>query len=248
MPAFCRLTGLPIWNSDPYVVSLARHKFHVSCIFRNVGIPSPETWLYSLEHSWVFDRRPPSGVPVIAKACFESASVGLTANSVGEFDEDFEQAVHDSAVALKQPIVVQRFVPGFEVEVPIAAIRGTVVALEPVSITLEGNALLANGILDYETVFDDAYGFANSHHLKPQTCDVLRKIAAAAFRTLGIRGLGRVDFRLTADESPVVTDVATSPHLVKHSSFYFAFSQMGLEHVDLMAAVIGVNSALEGWI
>lgn len=243
MPAFCTLQNIAICNSDPYVVSLARHKFHVQCVLRTIGIPTPDSWLYDLRLGWLANRRPPSDALLIAKACYESASIGLTNDSVGVLSNAYEQRLRTQAAVLRQPLIVQRFVPGYEVEVPIIEAGGGVVTLDPVSITLEGETLLGDRFLDYDLVDYDSYGFAASHHLAAETIESLRAAALAAFTALGIRGIGRVDFRVSSkDGSIAVTDVATSPHLVQHSSFAFAFQQAGLSHTDLFAAMLAANA------
>ncbi len=249
IPAFCHLHGIAVCNSNPYVVSLARHKYHVSCILRQARISALPSWLFSLDSGWLLGQAPPPGVRLIAKACFESASIGLTSRSVGTMTDEFMNVLCRTSQILDQPVVVQPFVSGFEVEVPVLQLLGAYVALEPISITIQGNAHIGDRFLDYDAVLNDNYGFTVSHHLPDETRVGLRNTAVATCRLLGIRGLGRVDFRLSDhDGTFVVTDVSTSPHIVRHSSLYFAFSKMGFSHAEMLATIIGANAALNSWI
>jgi hypothetical protein len=45
-----------------------------------------------------------------------------------------------------------------------------------------------------------------------------------------------------------VTDISTSPHLIKHSSFTFSFQREGLQHADVMGALVAANAKRYGWI
>lgn len=249
VPAFCRLQQIPICNSDTYVLSLARHKFHVYCILKSLGIPVADSWLYEAGSGWLMGAKPPTGVTLIAKACFESASIGLTAESVGTLSDSYESMLDGKSQDLRQPIIVQRLIEGYEVEVPVISIRNRPMVLDPVSITLSGQANLGNAILDYEIVEDDGYGFSRSDHLGPPVIQALRRAAAQTFTALGISNVGRIDFRISAQDNAIyVTDVATSPHLIEHSSFNFSFSRAGMDHVDLMGAIVGSNACRLGWI
>ena len=49
---------------------------------------------------------------LIAKACYELASIGLTQGSVGVLSEEYEALLHAKSVSLRQPLIVQRFVRG----------------------------------------------------------------------------------------------------------------------------------------
>ena len=249
VPAFCRLQQIPICNSDTYVLSLARHKFHVYCILKSLGIPVADSWLYEAGSGWLLSAKPPTGVELIAKACFESASIGLTAESVGVLSDSYESMLDAKSRELRQPIIVQRLIEGYEAEVAVIAVRNRPMVLDPVSITLGGRSDLGNAILDYEIVEDDGYGFSRSDHLGNTVVQELRRAAAHTFTALGISNVGRVDFRISASDGSIfVTDVATSPHLIEHSSFNFSFSGAGMGHVDLMGAIAGSNACRLGWI
>jgi hypothetical protein len=45
----------------------------------------------------------------------------------------------------------------------------------------------------------------------------------------------------------LITDIATTPHLVQHSAFAFAFGQAGFKHADVMGAVVAANARRFGW-
>ncbi len=246
IPAFCGLRNIPICNSNAYVLSLARHKFHVYAILRTLGLPVTESWLFD-ETGWLFDRTPPRGTKLIAKACYESASVGLDADCIGEFSESYEATLQKKVFLLRQPYIVQKFVSGSEAEVPVLDVGAGPFALEPVAMTLDGDPFLDDRILDYDIVYKDLGGFAAADHLPNATIEEMTKAARDVFRALGMTAIGRVDFRIDRNGRCSITDVSTTPHLVRHGAFAFAFDRAGFSHADVLGAVVGANARRLGW-
>jgi D-alanine-D-alanine ligase len=246
IPAFCALRHIPVCNSNAYVLSLARHKFHVYSILRTLNLPITESWLFD-ERGWLFGHAPPRDIKLIAKACCESASIGLDASCISQLSEEYEAVLKAKVFAQRQPYIVQRFISGYEAEVPVLDVGAGALALEPVAITLNGSPMLGDLILDYEIVEKDLGGFGSCDHLGWSTIKEMKDASQGVFRALGMTAIGRVDFRIDAQGRCCVTDVATTPHLIQHSSFAFAFQRGGFSHADLLGAVVGANARRLGW-
>jgi D-alanine-D-alanine ligase len=246
IPAFCALHHIAICNSDAYVLSLARHKFHVYSILRTLGLPATESWLFD-QSGWLFEQRPPSKTKLIAKACFESASIGLDHEGIGELSNAYEAMLRRKVSALRQPYIVQRFIAGYETEVPLIDLGNGPCALEPVAMTLNNDPVLGDRILDYDIVYNDRNGFSQSSHLDRKTREGMKDAARSVFRALGMTSVGRVDFRIDAQGRFFITDVSTTPHLVRHSAFAFAFAEAGFSHADVFGAVAAANAHRQGW-
>lgn len=246
VPAFCALHKIPVCNSNAYVLSLARHKFHVFAILRTLGLPVTPSWLFD-ERGWLFGRAPPRRTKLIAKACYESASIGLDSDCVGEVSEHYEAVLRKKVALLRQPYIVQNFIAGSEAEVPVMDLGFGPFALDPVAMTLDGDPILNDRILDYETVYHDLGGFASAGHLSKSTIEAMRKAAQEVFRALEMTAIGRVDFRIGHDGQCSITDVSTTPHLVRHGAFAFAFDKAGFSHADVLGAVVGANARRLGW-
>lgn len=139
IPAFCALHKIPTCNSNSYAVSLARHKVHVHAIFRRHGIPSPDSWSFDARSGWMLNQQPPLNEKLIAKAGYESASIGLDEASIGYMSAEFEAALTRKSVALRQHFIVQKFVSGYEFEVPVINVGSQREILGPIAITLNGS-------------------------------------------------------------------------------------------------------------
>jgi D-alanine-D-alanine ligase len=238
VPAFCSLHGLVSLGSDAYVVSLSRHKSHVNAIMAAHGIPCPPCWTYLPNGRWLAGRSPTLGEQVLAKSCFESASIGVDPDSAFIYREAEDARLSKISQGLKQPVVVQRFIRGREFEVPVI-VGDRPLALLPVGVSLEGEQILGERFLHFDIVAHDTYDFYDSDDAS--LVHALRGVAESVFEVLGINGFGRVDFRVDLEGNAYVTDVSTSPHLISHSAFGHRFRTDGLDTAALMAALVGLR-------
>jgi len=245
IPGLCELYKIPTCSPDPYTLALAANKFHAITLLQNFGVPTPETWLLNENGQWAGNQRTGLGTKVIGKPCYESSSIGVDNTSVADFSLDFERLIQERSHLLKQPMIVQTFIPGYEVEVPVACLNPTV-SLPPVGIQIESNRLLAYGILDYDRVYSDKYDFYSFEEISPELCLSLHRTAQRAVEVLMLQGLCRIDFRILPDGTSFVTDVNALPHLTRHGSCAFAVESLGLSYSDLLCMIAAFGLQFEG--
>lgn len=248
IPAFCALHGIPTCNSNSYAVSLARHKVHVHAILRRHGIPTPDSWSFDARSGWMLNQPPPFDEKLIAKAGYESASIGLDEDSVGYMSPEFEAALTNKSVALGQHFIVQKFVSGYEFEVPVINVGSQREVVGPVAITLNGSRTLGEQVLSFSSVAKDGFGFAPCVSTDFPQWSEMREAAANVCIVLGLAGFARVDFRMDTGGAFWVTDVSTSPHIVGHSAYWHAFQQVGWEYFEMLACMVAVNASNYSWI
>jgi D-alanine-D-alanine ligase len=247
IPAFCQLHGLPTVGSNPYVVSLARHKFHVSCLLRAMGLPAPPSWSYHWQDGWLLNQRPPLGTKVILKPTYESASIGIDDSSVVTVSSGTDAIVKECSRALLQPLTVQTFIKGFEVEVPVVGLSRPF-APGAIGISLDGVRCLMDKILTFDLVYSDGYGFFSFSEVSAAKAKEIEAVAIKAFQLLGIEGFGRIDCRLDDAGCIAVTDIATNPHITAHSSFAHVFLQRGWDYSAVPGLLLALGCRKAGWI
>lgn len=231
------LFGCTLLTPPAFEACLSHHKAHATWIMRATGVQTPPTWLFDARAGWI-GPAPGEGVSVIAKPCLESASIGVDASSRFVFTLQSEDFLQDLSRRLVQPIVVQAFIPGREVEVAVIS-DGRAFALGPVAITLDGRAELGERFLDYATVYQDGYGFQDFEAEEPALSNRLRADAVRAAEALGLDGLSRFDFRVADSGEAFLMDMTGKPHLTRHSSVAFRFQAAGLAYGDIFAGLVG---------
>lgn len=239
IPSVCDLFGIPYVGSDPYVVSLCRDKYRCGCILAQNGIQVPEAWLYQPVKGW-FHEPPATGDRLIVKPNYEAASIGIDAlNICGG------AAIHKKVRQLEsiyhQEILAERFISGYEVEIPIIVSNHVPTAFFPVGINLNGNKKMGDRILDYDLRSVDAYEYYDFSLENPQAAEAAIDAAVRTAEILNINGFGRVDFRISESRGIYVTDIATNPHYTAGSSYEFLFQQLGFHYEHLVACLVAAS-------
>jgi D-alanine-D-alanine ligase len=232
----CRLYRLPLIDSDAHAVAIANHKFHAASLLSGFGFPVAHCWLFTQRGWW--PKAPPSGLRVIAKPTYESASIGIHDDNVFTMVESSHEHLRSYAAKYRQPLTVQEFIVGSEVEVPVLESNGPQ-TLAAIGIELDGRREMADRILTYDQVFNDRYSFYNLADVDASAANRVMGIARQAFRALGMSGMGRVDFRIGLDAKPHIMEVNCKPHITKHSAFNRALNLVRCSGTDLARFLVG---------
>lgn len=240
IPAFCELYGVHHTNSNPYVVSLARNKYHCSCLLKSNDLPTASSYLYTPSNGWLMDKHPTNGDKVIVKLNYETSSIGLTLDNIFIYNSSKDDFIRNLAIQFNQSVIVENFIEGFEVEVPVVIGKEIEVVL-PVGITVNNRKDLGAQILDYNIRKNLDFGFYNYALTNPIIATKLEYYAKQVVELLGITGFGRVDFRIDYDGNIYITDIATNPHITKGMSFYYAFKENGLDYSQMLESLIALK-------
>jgi D-alanine-D-alanine ligase len=246
IPAVCKLLELPVLNSGAHASSLARHKFHANAVLRRLGLRAPGTWLFS-DGRWLGGLEPNRDSRVIAKPTYESQGIGVGGDSVLVVDEGFERALRDKERQFGQPVIVQEFVSGEEVGVPILRM-GPTYALPPVAFRRRNGEPFDRSpktFRDEHVERDLAYvPFDRSARER----EVVQEAAVLAFDGLGMKGAGRIDFRIDVDGRAWIFDTNESPPPIPHTAYAFAMEHLGFSVGEMLAAWLGACLIEEGLI
>ncbi len=237
IPSLCNLLGLPVLNSGPHGCAIARHKFHANAVLARAGIRVPATWMYR-DDGWLADQ-PAQGTRVIVKPTYESSAIGVSDDSLLTVGPDLADHLADRVAIFRQPVVVQEFVTGDEIGVPLVQLPHTR-ALPIISF------LRADGSpygLEPKTFRMEAIDHDTSYQLY-EGPDPMRaayaNAACRAFDALEMSGVGRMDFRVDRDGRAWLFDTNESPPPLAGSSYALAMHTLGLEVSDMLAAWIGI--------
>jgi D-alanine-D-alanine ligase len=241
VPAILEAAGIPYVGSTPYVLSLTRNKYHTKMVVRDAGVLTPPA---ALLFGGTAECLEPVRYPAIVKPLAESSSIGIEAGvSVVATAEAARARAAVVYARYGQPVLVESFVEGIEVEVPV------VIDPEPCVLGLAAVAIgaqLPDGThyLASDSVYVDDYDYLDP----PAHVDVDRVMAAAvrAARALGIRDYGRLDFRVSADGTPWFIEASTHPHIQRHSSFFVTARRHGMDYHEMLDMLIQVATRRSG--
>ena len=240
IPSFCDLMDIKYSGSNAYVCSLARNKFHCSQLFLYLNSAGTPGWVYDPLSGWFLDEKPPQNTEVIIKPMFESASKGITRESImNTSDPLFLSRVNTRAQRSLEPMLIQKFIKGYECQIPFIKLNQNIF-FQPIGICIGGDCLLGDKIISEDLSYVYSYEYYNAFEkLDSSVCERMIQTARRAAEIVGIETYGRIDFRLDNQMNFYITDIATMPYIVEHSSFYHVFSEMGMSERELMLSIIG---------
>jgi len=216
-------------------LSLTRNKYHTKQLIHNAGIPTP---VAKLLFGGVDEQLEELRYPAIVKPVAESSSIGIEMGaSIVATPEAARRRAGVLYIRYGQPVLVESFVEGIEVEAPVV-VDPLPRVLDLTAIAIDGRLPVATHYLASDSVYHDNYSFLDL----PTYIDRerLSKAAVACARALGIRDYGRLDFRVAADGTPWFIEASTHPHIQRHSSFFVAARRQGLEYHELLDMLIQV--------
>jgi D-alanine-D-alanine ligase len=169
------------------------------------------------------------GSPLFVKPANLGSSVGIS-----KVREEAEyQAALDLAFRFDRKVLVEAAITGAEIE---CAVLGN---SDPQA-SLPGLVAPRADFYTYEAKYLDEHGasFEVPAKLNPDLTRTVQKVAVAAFRTLGCRGMARVDTFVTPDGEVVVNEVNTIPGFTDISMYPKLWEASGLPYAELLHRLI----------
>ncbi|MGB4064998.1 MAG: D-alanine--D-alanine ligase [Azonexus sp.] len=215
---------IPYTGSGVLASALAMDKFRTKLMWQAAGLAIPEYALLTADSDFG-DIEEELGLPLFVKPAREGSSIGVTkVKERGALKAAYEEAArHDPLV------IAEKGVMGGEYTVGIIGDEAMpIIKIEP-----------ATEWYDYEA----KYNRDDTKYLCP--CGLpeakemeIRKGALEAFRVLGGRGWGRVDFLMDEDGKHYFLEVNTAPGMTDHSLVPMAARVNGMDYPTLVRRVL----------
>ncbi len=206
--------GIPYLGSPGLSLALQRDKALTKTVAREVGAHASPGAIIASEHDTL-----PEGLqfPVIVKPIGKGSSIGVVeGRSVAPDRDSAMQRALELVELYKQPALVETFIRGIEVEVPVI-IDPKVRALGVVATAIDGVLVQDDMHFTSEIVLSATYEYVET----PAGFDSERvmRMAEAVAKVLGARDYCRVDFRVDPQGTPWLIEANGHPSLQRHSGF-----------------------------
>lgn len=234
VPAFCYQNNIMICGSNPYVVSLTRHKYHCDQLLSAAGILSPQSYFFMGNNSWFLNKKPKEGEKVLAKLNYEASSIGMTEKNLFKYSKNYIPFLNNLSNFYRQPVDVQQYIKGYEVEVPCIRSIHTSKTTFPVGIEFREKRFLNNLSLTYDVRMKKDYKHYNFYDINSELALDIENVAKLVMEYINIQGFGRIDFRVNEKNMFYVTDIAAHPGIGPASSFVYSFEKIGYNFLDLL--------------
>jgi D-alanine-D-alanine ligase len=242
VPAVLEMLGLPYTGSSALSLGLALHKDKAKELLRARGVSTPGFWRVDRLEQLAEVALP---FPLIVKPAREDASVGVTAESVVDEPAALARAVETVLRTFHQPAMVEQFIPGREIYVPLLGNHPRR-ALPLTEIRFGSFFEDRPNIVSYRAKWEaDSPEYLNT---PSGTCQLedpvlearLIRTAMEAFAALDCQDYGRVDLRLTPEGVPYVIDVNPNCDLHPEAGFAKAARAAGIDYPALASRLVDI--------
>jgi D-alanine-D-alanine ligase len=203
LQALLDLAGVPYIGSGMLASAVAMDKDISKRLFRDAGIPTPP-WL--MAPATAEDVAEVTGFPTVVKPSKQGSTVGLT---VVHEPNTLEEAIAE-AYRFDDEVMIERFVPGRELTVPILGDDALPV----------GEIISKHEIFDYECKYQP--GMAEEifpADLTGAETVAVQFLALKAHQALKLGGYSRIDFRMDAEGTFWCLEANTLPGMTAASLF-----------------------------
>ena len=222
--ALLEIAGAPYTGTGAAASAIAMDKDFSKHLFARHDIPTA-AWIAGAADD--IDPEPVAaeiGWPCIVKPADQGSTVGLTlVNGPGDLP-----AALASAATYSGKVMVEAFLPGAELTVPVIAGEALpVIEIRP-----------SHALYDYECKYTPGM----SEYLVPAPLDTaladrLAELALRVWKVLGLRDFARVDFRIDAGGMPRCLEVNTLPGMTETSLVPKSAQAAGMDFPTLVARI-----------
>ncbi|MDR0576296.1 MAG: D-alanine--D-alanine ligase [Candidatus Accumulibacter sp.] len=220
------LMGIPYTGSGVMASAVGMDKWRTKLLWRCAGLPTPEfARLDDRGDFAAIETR--LGLPLFVKPAREGSSIGIIkVAEVGRLRAAYEEAArHDALVIAERGVMAGEYTVAILGDEALPIIR----------------IVPATDFYDYEAKYlRDDTRYLCPCGLSAGREEELRARALEAFRALGCRGWGRVDFLMDEEGNAYFLEVNTSPGMTDHSLVPMAARAVGLSYEQLTARVLSL--------
>jgi len=233
VPSLLDQYGIPYTFSDPLVLTLALHKAMAKRAVRDLGIPTPDFFVVDRLR---YDFHEYLSFPLFVKPVAEGTGKGVSTASKVMNAKQLADVCNRLLVRYRQPVLVERFLPGREFTIGIVGTGRSATAIGVLEIVLRQNAE------------PDVYSYNNKEQCENLVTyrlvdDIMAqrtaKLALAVWRGFGCRDAGRIDFRVDRKGMPSFMEVNPLAGLhPEHSDLCIIASKAGMTYRELIASIL----------
>lgn len=229
MQGALEMLHIPYTGSGVMASSIGMDKWRTKLLWRAMNVVTPDFELVTVNSDFAAIETK-LGLPLFVKPANEGSSIGISkVKSAGGLKPAYELA------AKADPLVIaEKFVGGGEYTVGIIGNEaGGYTALPIIRIVPK------NEFYDFEAKYlrnDTEYLCPSG--LSAEKEKQIQQEALVAFKTIGCRGWGRVDFLMDASGEHYFLEINTSPGMTDHSLVPMAAKAAGISFEDLVVRIL----------
>ncbi|MGA1866436.1 MAG: GNAT family N-acetyltransferase [Thermoplasmatota archaeon] len=233
------LLGIPYTGSNSFTLGLCMNKIKTKHILIANNIPTPKYQKFIRSTERVDDDLM---FPLIIKPALEDGSLGITKDSVVNDPSELMDRVDYLINNFHQPILVEEFVDGREINVSVIGNDDSIEVLPISEILFDFPEDIPN-IVSYKAKWHEgslAYRRTRGvcpAELSPEVEALVKSIARNAYILMGCRDYARIDIRLIGDR-PYVLEVNPNPWIDVDGGLVRSAAAAGMTYKQLIVRIL----------
>jgi D-alanine-D-alanine ligase len=247
--SFLELMKVPYTGCNPRGLVLARGKDLSKMLVHHRRIAVPAFAVFPMRSKV---KRPPRlALPLIVKSLNEDGSHGISQASIVDTDEKLVERVAFIHERIETAAIAEQFIEGRELYVGVLGNnRLKALPVWELQFGTMGGDHIATEKVKHDTRYQERVGIVDgpAKGLAPEVTDRIQRTAKRIYRTLGLDGYARIDFRLAADGTPYFIEANPNPEIAKSQEFATAAKHDGLDYTELLHRIValGIRRAKAG--
>ena len=250
--SYLELMQIPYTGCNPRGLILARGKDLSKTLVHYRRIAVPAFAVFQMRRKV---KRPARlALPLIVKSLNEDGSRGISQASVVESDEKLTERVAFIHDQIGTAAIAEQYIEGRELYVGVLGNNRLRVLpiweLKFGTMGGQGARQIATEKVKHDPSYQERVGIVDepAKNLTPEVYARIQGIAKRIYRTLGLDGYARIDFRLSADGTPYFIEANPNPEIAKSQEFATAARHNGLDYPDLLHRILslGISRAKAG--
>ncbi|MFT3691622.1 MAG: ATP-grasp domain-containing protein [Kofleriaceae bacterium] len=251
-PALFEELGIPYTGADAYTNAITLDKWLTKLMVQRAGVETARGVLVTVRnYEQIIERGAGLAFPVIVKPNHEGSSKGIyngvLGSSVIKEPRDLPAALKSALRAYPDGVLVEEYIDGSDVAVGfIEGVGHDDGLLTPVELVYENGGSVH--IYDYrlKNVEPAKVQYRCPANLPRDVAARLRQISHEVVRTMGLRDMARMDFRVTPEGRIFLLEVNALPALAQNSSLFAATAQVGLSYQATIQQILNAAALRTG--
>jgi D-alanine-D-alanine ligase len=250
--SFLELMKVPYTGCNPRGLILARGKDLSKTLAHHRRIAVPAFAVFPMRRKV---KRPSRlALPLIVKSLSEDGSYGISQASIVDTEQELVARVAFVHDQLGTAAIAEQYIEGRELYVGV--LGNNRLRVLPVwelkfgNLGGQGARQIATEKAKHDPAYQERVGIEDgpARNLPPEVLARIQRTAKRIYRTLGLDGYARIDFRLVADGTPYFIEANPNPEIAKSQEFATAARHDGLDYPELLRRILmlGMSRAKAG--
>jgi D-alanine-D-alanine ligase len=259
-PALFEELGIPFTGSDAYTNAITLDKWLTKLLVQKAGIDTPRGLLVTpRNYEQVIERGAGLAFPVIVKPNHEGSSKGiynadlargLLGSSVIKEPRELQSTLKTALRQYPEGVLIEEYIEGIDVAMGfIDGVGHDAGLLTPVEVSMEsGDSGRTFNIYDYrlKNIEPGKVQYRCPANIPRDVAARVRTISMDTIKTLGLRDVARLDYRVTPEGRIYLLEANALPALSSSSSLFAATAQVGLTYNATIASILNAAALRTG--